>query len=179
MISHFGGNMDKKHLTAVILAAGSSTRMGGCVKKQMLPILGKTVLWRTLSAFEACELVDSVVLAAHMDDIEYISDKIAPEFKKIKRVIAGGNTRAESARLSFEALPKEPVPEVSSWGYLPFFISPIPRHSRVLGPLGHCLQWPAFVGLTPSLHRNDLSHPCGHGINTGCHQGMTKFSSKR
>lgn len=99
--------MEKKHLTAVILAAGSSTRMGGSVKKQMLPILGKTVLWRTLSAFEACELVDSVVLAAHMDDIEYISDKIAPEFKKIKRVIAGGNTRAESARLSFEALPEE------------------------------------------------------------------------
>ena len=99
--------MNKKHLTAVILAAGSSTRMGGKVKKQMLPIFGKTVLWRTLFAFEACELVDSVVLAVHKDDIEYISDKVAPEFKKVKKVIAGGDTRAESARLSFEALPEE------------------------------------------------------------------------
>ena len=99
--------MNKKHLTAVILAAGSSTRMGGKVKKQMLPIFGKTVLWRTLFAFEACELVDSVVLAVHKDDIEYISDKVAPEFKKVKKVIAGGDTRAESARLSFDALPDE------------------------------------------------------------------------
>ncbi len=99
--------MKKKHLAAVILAAGSNTRMGGNVKKQMLPILGKTVLWRTLSAFEGCELVDSIILAVHKDDREYIIDKIAPEFKKIKKVIVGGNTRAESARLCFEALPED------------------------------------------------------------------------
>lgn len=98
---------NNKYITAVILAAGNSTRMGGSVKKQMLPILGKTVLWRTLHAFEQCEDVDSVVLAVHKDDVEYISGKIVPEFKKITKVIVGGDTRAESAKLAFAALPAE------------------------------------------------------------------------
>ncbi len=96
--------MDKKYTAAIILAAGLGSRMGGNVKKQMLPILGKSVIFRTLCAFNECDAVDEIVLAVHEDEAEYIKSEIAPGFSKIKSVICGGKTRAESAKLAFEAV---------------------------------------------------------------------------
>ena len=36
--------MEKTYVTAIIVAAGSSTRMGGHVSKQLMCILGKSVI---------------------------------------------------------------------------------------------------------------------------------------
>lgn len=96
--------MNKKNTTAIILAAGSSTRMGGAVKKQMLPILGKSILFRTLCAFNECESVNSIVVAVGEDEAEQVKRDLLPLFSKVQKVICGGKTRAESAKLAFGAV---------------------------------------------------------------------------
>ena len=99
--------MNKKHTTAILLAAGSGKRMGISVTKQMIEIFGESVLSRTVRAFCECQLVDSVVLAVRSDEAEYIENTITCKFPKIKKVVYGGKTRAESARLAFAAIPAE------------------------------------------------------------------------
>ena len=86
----------KPHCSAVILAAGSSTRMGG---DKLMMNLGETpVLARTLKAFERSPLVDEIVVVTKMDQLQETAD-LCKKFgiEKVKRVIAGGSTRTESA----------------------------------------------------------------------------------
>ena len=55
--------------TALVAAAGSSTRMGGGVSKLMLPLEGIPVLARTLQALDQARSVDAIVIAAREEDI--------------------------------------------------------------------------------------------------------------
>ena len=59
-----------RHTTALIAAAGSSTRMGGETSKQLLDIDGTPVLARTLMAHQLAESVDEIVLIARREDFE-------------------------------------------------------------------------------------------------------------
>ena len=56
-------------VTAIIVAAGGSTRMGGEISKQFLPIMGMPVIGRTLSAFEAAGCIDDVVVVTREEDM--------------------------------------------------------------------------------------------------------------
>ncbi len=89
----------------VILAAGSSTRMGGDVPKQFLSVCGVPILIRSVRAFDACSAVDEIVIVTRECDLQAVKDlcleyKISP---KLKTVIAGGDTRQKSAFLGVEA----------------------------------------------------------------------------
>ena len=88
----------KPFLSAVIVAAGNSARMGG-EDKIFLPISGIPVIARSLLAFENCEDVSEIVVVTKESSIEKIRE-IAGEYgiKKLKTVVSGGNTRAESVR---------------------------------------------------------------------------------
>ncbi|MBQ9964501.1 MAG: 2-C-methyl-D-erythritol 4-phosphate cytidylyltransferase [Clostridia bacterium] len=81
---------------AVLLAAGNSTRMGA--PKQFLLIHGCPVLARTMQAFEACSVIDRIVVVAQPTDHERIY-ALAKEYgiSKLQTVIEGGVTRQESA----------------------------------------------------------------------------------
>lgn len=83
--------------TAIIVAAGSGNRFNSKTPKQFAEILGKPVIIHTLEKFEACEAVFQVVLvlpASEIADFESLIDKFG--LKKIKNVVAGGLSRAES-----------------------------------------------------------------------------------
>lgn len=91
--------MEKTYVTAIIVAAGSSTRMGGHVSKQLMCILGKSVIEHTLNAFENAQSIDDVVIVARDCDREEIQKRIDRNgFKKIKKIVTGGKTRSESVR---------------------------------------------------------------------------------
>lgn len=82
--------------SAVIVAAGSSQRMGS--DKILAPLDGKPVLVRTLSAFQNSALVDEIVIVTRSESIEKIADLCKENgFDKVSKVILGGNTRTESA----------------------------------------------------------------------------------
>ena len=56
-------------VSAIIVAAGQSTRMGGDTSKQFILIDGVPVIVRTLKAFEIAESIREVVIAAREEDI--------------------------------------------------------------------------------------------------------------
>lgn len=87
-----------KKVAAIIVAAGNSTRMGG-VNKQFADLCGKPVIVRTLSAFEKCEYISEIIISTRKSDIDEIK-KVAQEFgiSKLKTVVEGGATRAQSVR---------------------------------------------------------------------------------
>lgn len=95
-----------KNTCAVILAAGVGSRMGAPVTKQKIEILGKTVLRRTLEAFEACESIGSIVIVTRADEMEFARAQ-ASGITKLYNVTVGGNTRAESAACGFSVIPKD------------------------------------------------------------------------
>lgn len=97
----------KKHVTAVILAAGIGSRVGGELTKQRIEICGHTVLWHTLRAFELCESVDNIVLVVRECEKTDILCDIGNDFSKVYTIVNGGKIRAESAVLGFEAIPKD------------------------------------------------------------------------
>ena len=81
-------------VSAVLVAAGSSTRMG--FDKLSFDLGGETVLRRSIRAFEQCPLVDEIVLVAGKNRA-YVEAQ-AKDCQKPVRVVQGGATRAESAK---------------------------------------------------------------------------------
>ena len=74
----FIGKTDKKYFTsAVILAAGSSTRMGDSVSKQFLSVNGLPVVARTVMQFDRSEFINEIIVTviriARMEFNEYSS----------------------------------------------------------------------------------------------------------
>lgn len=83
-------------VSAIIVAAGSSTRMGG-ISKQFLELCGCPVLIHTLRAFQLSNSVQEIIVAAKKQDIENIQSLINQyRIEKCRKIVAGGATRQES-----------------------------------------------------------------------------------
>ena len=65
---HRRGKEEHPYCSAIVAAAGSSSRMGG-ENKLMLPINGVPVLALTLQALNEAALVDEIVVAAREGDL--------------------------------------------------------------------------------------------------------------
>lgn len=90
---------------AVILAAGSGSRMKADKTKQKMNIGSRTVLWRAVNAFEKSAEIESIVVVCRADEVDYANSLLLPDFKKIVAITAGGKTRAESAKIGFALRP--------------------------------------------------------------------------
>ena len=99
-------NYNNHHTVAVILAAGSGSRMGMDIPKQNILLCGKDILTRSIDAFEACDLVDSIVVVARPSDCDDVRQRLISHKTKVFDVIPGGATRVESARLGFLSIPE-------------------------------------------------------------------------
>ena len=84
-------------ITAIVLAAGSGSRMKNKTKKQFMEIKGKPVIWYSLFEFEKSR-VDEIILVTGKEEIDYCKKEIVEKYnlKKIKNVVAGGSERYES-----------------------------------------------------------------------------------
>lgn len=87
---------------ALILAGGSGTRMGADIPKQHMEILGKSVVLRTLLAFEECLYIDEIIIAAKKEDFPIYREMIKKNsLSKVKTVTVGGDDRQDSAYRAF------------------------------------------------------------------------------
>ena len=93
-----------KNCGAVIVAAGSASRMGG-IDKVMAPLGGEPMILRTVRAFQNCDAIASIVIVTREDLIRPISG-LCRDMKKVIAVVAGGSSRQESVNLGINALPK-------------------------------------------------------------------------
>ena len=81
---------------AVIVAAGSSRRMGG-ENKLLLPLAGAPVLAHTLSAFEKCAAIWDIVLVCREQDIlPYTELARSFDIAKMRTVTRGGDSRTQN-----------------------------------------------------------------------------------
>ncbi len=95
---------------AVIVAAGSGTRMGGTIPKQFLLVREKPVLFYTLRAF--LESYDDlhVILVLPVDHIPLGQEIIDAYFEKDRvRITAGGDSRFQSVKNGLALIDKESV----------------------------------------------------------------------
>lgn len=87
---------------AIIVAAGSSSRMNG-IDKQFALLGGIPVLARTLRAFENSRYISEITVVTREDKIPDIK-KLAERYavSKVKNVIVGGSCREESVKNGVE-----------------------------------------------------------------------------
>ena len=98
---------NRPRCTALVAAAGVSSRMGG-VNKLLEPLDGVPVLVRTLVSFQLAEEVDEIVVAAREEDLVDISRLCHTSgITKCAKVVRGGESRAHSVLLAaLEASPE-------------------------------------------------------------------------
>lgn len=94
----------KKTCAAVIVAAGSATRMQG-IDKMLTPLAGVPVVLRSVRALAASDCIDSLVLVTRAELMETLRTLCA-EVSKLVTVVAGGASRPESVLAGLAALPE-------------------------------------------------------------------------
>lgn len=90
----------------IIVAAGSSTRMGN-INKQTALISGVPVIARTLMNFENSPYISSIILVTKADDIfgmQLLAEKY--NITKVTDIVCGGNSRQESVLKGLERVDK-------------------------------------------------------------------------
>jgi 2-C-methyl-D-erythritol 4-phosphate cytidylyltransferase len=92
-------------ITAIIVAAGSSSRMG--FDKILADLAGKPVLRHAVEAFQSAESIDAIVLVGSAPVIAAAGHW--PEdatLSKLQAVVPGGPERQDSVRLGLAAVPE-------------------------------------------------------------------------
>src|SRR5207244_1664791 len=90
-------------LTAILVAAGDSRRMG--FDKLFATIADKPVIAHTIRAFERCRCLDEIIVVAREDRHAEIKALVRDEnFKKVRSIIPGGKHRQDSVRAGLDHL---------------------------------------------------------------------------
>jgi 2-C-methyl-D-erythritol 4-phosphate cytidylyltransferase len=90
-------------LTAIIVAAGDSRRMG--FDKLFAAIAGKPVIAHTISAFQRANCVTGIIVVAREDRHNEIKTIVREEkFEKVRSIIPGGKHRQDSVRAGLDHL---------------------------------------------------------------------------
>jgi 2-C-methyl-D-erythritol 4-phosphate cytidylyltransferase len=90
---------------AVIVAAGTASRMGG-IDKVMAELDGEPMICRTVRTFQNCDAIKEIVIVTREDLIPKMK-MLFREFPKVHAIVAGGASRDESVRLGLAALSKK------------------------------------------------------------------------
>jgi 2-C-methyl-D-erythritol 4-phosphate cytidylyltransferase len=88
-------------LTAIIVAAGSSERMG--FDKLFALVSGKPIIAHTIAAFERTNCVDEIILVGRADGLGELR-KVIGQPTKVKQIVEGGAERSDSVRAGLKHL---------------------------------------------------------------------------
>ena len=91
-----------KYCGAVIVAAGSASRMGG-IDKVMAQLDGEPMICRTVRAFQTAPAIREIVIVTRVDLVEPIT-ALCKSFDKVTTVTVGGSSRQESVEKGLAAL---------------------------------------------------------------------------
>ena len=105
-ISKITGTLRKtlplKYCGAVIVAAGSASRMEG-IDKVMALLGGEPMIVRTVRTFQNCDAVKEIVIVTREDLLTKVTS-LCGKYDKVKAVVVGGKDRAESVRSGLSML---------------------------------------------------------------------------
>ncbi len=91
-----------KYCGAVIVAAGTASRMGG-IDKVMAELDGQPMILRTVKTFQTCDAIREIVIVTREDLIMPIT-KLCAGMEKVTAVVVGGSSRQESVERGLNAL---------------------------------------------------------------------------
>ncbi len=86
-------------LSAIIVAAGSSERMG--FDKLFALVSGRPVIAHTIAAFESTTCVDEIILVGRAESLGELGKTIGNP-TKVKQIVAGGAERSDSVRAGLD-----------------------------------------------------------------------------
>jgi 2-C-methyl-D-erythritol 4-phosphate cytidylyltransferase len=114
--------MSDLKVTAIIAAAGLGKRFGEGIKKQFMPLGGKPLLVYSIEGFEESELTKEIILVVPEDSINYCQREVVERFrfKKITKIIPGGEERRHSVKSGFNSISTETDVVVVHDGVRPF-----------------------------------------------------------
>lgn len=99
----------KPHNTAILLAAGRGTRMGGDLPKQYMEICGRPLIAWTLEALGDSTVIDDIVMVIPDGDEAYVREHVFPfvspeASRKVRGFAAGGAERYNSVYNGLKAI---------------------------------------------------------------------------
>ena len=98
LLSRLGRKQKKTVRAAVVVAAGSATRMEG-IDKVLTPLADVPVLVRTLRVFQNCDDIDEIVVVTREDLLVPVGEVCRQySFDKVTRVVVGGADRSRSVQ---------------------------------------------------------------------------------
>ncbi len=102
-----GSPHPKNFTSAIIVAAGLSTRFGGDTTKQMTKLCGLPLLLHTLLAYQDAECIHEIIVVGRAEEIP-TWEKLFRDFglPKVTKIVEGGNTRQLSVLNGLEAVDK-------------------------------------------------------------------------
>ena len=91
-------------VTAIIVAAGKSERMGAAMDKAFLNLGPRPVIAWSLLAFQKCDEIDQIVLVVRKDQL-LAAQAVGKMFgiSKLAKIVAGGNKRQDSVLAGMKA----------------------------------------------------------------------------
>jgi len=93
-------------VTGIILAGGVGARMGSDLPKQFIKINGKPIILYSVETFIKNQSISEIIIVCNKDSIDILKSILekAGLFEKIFKIIPGGRTRQESAKLGVEVV---------------------------------------------------------------------------
>ena len=102
-----GSPHPKNFTSAIIAAAGMSTRFGGDTTKQMTELCGMPILLHTLFAYQETDCIHEIIIVAKKDEIP-VWEKLVKDFclPKVTKIVEGGKTRQLSVMNGIDVVDK-------------------------------------------------------------------------
>jgi 2-C-methyl-D-erythritol 4-phosphate cytidylyltransferase len=95
---------NQQKVSAIIVAAGESRRMGG-IDKVFAPLSERAVISYVLDAFEKCQVVNQIIVVVSKNNVEKCRELIAKNnYSKPIEVCAGGKRRQDSVAVGLKEL---------------------------------------------------------------------------
>ena len=144
--------------SAVVVAAGSSVRMGE--DKIFMDICGVPLLARTLQALNGCACVDEIVLVVRADCLEKASALCVDHgISKVTKVVCGGKNRNESALSGLSEIRRGARVAIIHDGARPFVTEEIVQSAVHAAALYKCAA--------PAIPVTDTIKMAENGVVTG------------
>ncbi|MCH5343960.1 MAG: 2-C-methyl-D-erythritol 4-phosphate cytidylyltransferase [Acetatifactor sp.] len=160
--------MEKERRTAVILAAGSGSRMQSKVAKQFMLLNGKPLIWYSLQAVEQSRIIDDCILVTGAGDIEYVREEIVKkyDFHKVNAVIAGGTERWESVLNAMCLIGDEEAPDQDGYVFIHDGARPFLTEKILQDTYEAVGKYHACVTAVPSKDTIKLADGDGFAVST-------------
>lgn len=162
--------MNKMRCTAVVLAAGSGSRMRSDVPKQFMELGGRPLIWYALDVVERSAIIDDCILVTGADDISYMQREIVEKygFSKVDTVTAGGSERYESVARAMTVLEEGElkVPNRDGYVFIHDGARPFLTEKILEDTYAAVVAYGACVAAVPSKDTVKLADAEGYALQT-------------